>query len=196
MYGSDNPDQKHLYIFAINKDTEKPIVFYMDGETMYEGEYFIIKETANEELKSIFYALMIDEEDTYVQTAESSSDYITDWETFEQLSQEERQQYCTITPWYEIPDGFCSNKGMLPEGHWYFAREYGRKTGAGVDESIAATRKQFEHDPNYYDYLLNPEYYTEREGRKFPITAGTSDFNGNGILEEWEIKEAQSNHTY
>ena len=196
MYGSQTPDQKHLYIFAVNMQTEEPVVFYLDGDTMYAGERFAIKETANEELKGIFYTVMTGEEAKSTYTTEVSSGYITNWEEFSQLSKEEQHQYCVITPWYEIPDGICSNKGLLPEGHWQLARQYGRETGMGVDESIAATKDQYLSDFNYYEYLITPEYYTERDGQKIPITAGTSDYNGNGILEEWEIEKAQSNHTY
>lgn len=159
MYGSNKPDQKHLYIFSVDMDTKEPVVFYIDGDTMVEGEKFEIKETANEELKAIFYPLMTGEGDTTAQTTEVSSSYITDWDEFSQLSQDEQQRYCTITPWYEIPDGFCSNKGLLPEEHWELAREYGRETGAGIDESVAATGAQYRNN-----------------------------YPGNEILEDWEVE--------
>lgn len=196
MYGSNVPDQKHLYIFSVDMETKQPIVFYLDGETMFEGEKFEIKETDNEELRILFHDLMMGGGNNNTISTEVNSNYITDWNVFSQLTQKERDGYCTITPWYEIPDGFCSNKGMLPEGHWQLARQYGRETGAGIDDSIAATQAQFWDDPNYYDYLINPESYTEVYGKKFLITVSNSDYNGNGQLEDWEIEKAQNNHTY
>lgn len=196
MYGSQTPDQKHLYIFAVNMETEEPVVFYLDGDTMYAGERFAIKETANEELKGIFYTLITGEDDNNSYTSEGNSNNIIDSEKFFQLSKEEQHQYCSITPWYELPGGYCWNRGMLPDGHWWLALQYGRETGAGIDESIAATKDQYWSDFNYYEYLITPEYYTERDGQKIPITAHTADYNGNGMLEDWEIEEAQSKHTY
>lgn len=184
MYGSNKPSQKHLYIFSVDMETEEPIVFYLDGDAMFEGEKFAIKETANQELKALFYSVMTGEEENSVYNTKISLGYSTNWEEFSQLSREKQSQYCIITPWYEIPDGICSNKGLPPEGHWQLARQYGRETGMGVDESIAATHDQYWSDPHYYDYLVTPVYYTERDGQKIPITAGTSDYNGNGILEE------------
>lgn len=58
MYGSDHPDQKHLYIFAVNTEDDQPIVYYLDGETVVEGEKFEMVETANEDLKAWYYKLM------------------------------------------------------------------------------------------------------------------------------------------
>lgn len=146
MYGSKKPDQKHLYIFSVNMETEEPVVFYLDGDTMYAGERFAIKETANEELKGIFYTVMTGEETKSINIEEGNSGYITDWEVFSQLSREEHHQYCTITPWYEIPNGWCSDKGTMPDEHWYAALEYGKQTGADIDTAIQET-----YDPIFYE---------------------------------------------
>lgn len=55
MYGSKIPNQKHLYIFAINVHTEEPVIFYINGDTMYEGERFEFMVSENKELNTIFH---------------------------------------------------------------------------------------------------------------------------------------------
>lgn len=145
VYGSSNPDQKHLYIFAVEVETGEPIVFYIDGDTMVEGERFEIKETANEELKSLFQEVMVgDQQASTSQTTVDSDGYIITNEAFMQLSLEEQGQMCTVTPWHQMPNATCSDKGMLPDGHWELARQYGRETGAGVDEAIMATQAEYQ----------------------------------------------------
>ena len=72
-------------------------------------------------------------------STEVNSSYITDWNTFSQLTQKERNDSCTITPWYEIPNGWCSDKGTMSDEHWYAALEYGKQTGADSDTAIQET---------------------------------------------------------
>lgn len=200
IYGSNVPKQKHLYIFSIDMETKKPIVFYLDGDTMFEGEKFEIKETGNEELKMMFHELMMDEGNSNTISTEVNSSYITDWNVFSQLSQGERNDYCTITPWYEIPNGWCSDKGTMPDEHWYAALEYGKQTGADIDTAIQET-----YDPSFYEnrYALPmPNFETSEtiEGRHQNTQNSALNVWGPNLyidfltiaFDEWAINLGQS----
>lgn len=144
VYASDIPIEKHLYIFGIDQD-EEPIVLYLDGDQVKNGN-IDLQETQNQELKKIFFDLYSKETGLVYATQPT---YLTLDEFFD-LPQHEQTQYCLSTPWYETPDGMCSNKGLMPDAHYKAALEYGRIYQISREEAYDATYKA-----SYYD---NPTY--------------------------------------
>lgn len=107
-----------------------------------------------------------------------------------------------VTPWHEIPNGWCLDAGiasMIP-GYVEAAYDYGRKYQVDIDTAYRIMSYVYDENSvgyeEYQNYLKNPTAYSEIDGIKKSITLANSDFNGDGILSEEEYKKAGSNHTY
>lgn len=203
VYASDIPVGKHLYIFGIDQD-DHPIVLYLDGEQVKNGNIDLL-ETQNQELKKLFFDLYSKETGIVYATQPT---YLT-LDEFFTLPQHEQFQYCSTTPWYEIPDGMCSNKGLMPDAHYEAALEYGRTYRVSREEAYDATYKaSYYENPTYnsvspgyhktnYDYYLeSPDSYTQIGGQKVPITVVNSDLNGDALLDDEELEIARNRHNY
>lgn len=205
VLGSDQPDQKHLYIFAVETEELLPVVFYIDGDAMIAGEKFAVTPTENAELTALYEEAVSE----YIASSGLSQSEILSEEEFLALSDAQRNDFCMATPWYDVPNGWCSDAGVSSFNQEYMdaVYEYGRKYDTDIDTAFRVMGYVYlgepEEDSPYYfgwlayqEYLQNPEYYTEIDGVKHPITLPNSDFNGDGILTEEEMQRSREYHTY
>lgn len=134
MYASEIPQAKHLYVFGIDEDGQS-VVLYIDGiEMLQAGPDFSI--TQNDELKALFR--------NFVQTKGHATEYTPpnsaiSYEELSAMTSDERQLFCSVTPWYELSNGWCSDAGMTSQAHIDAAYEYGRTYGVDIDTAFKVT---------------------------------------------------------
>lgn len=67
--------------------------------------------------------------------------------------------YCSLTPWYDFPDGLFSNKDMMPDVHYEAAQAFAKKYDMpNVSYSLDVT-----YDLPYYVATMFEEYEPQYE---------------------------------
>lgn len=141
MYASEVPLEKHLYVFGIDEDGQA-VVLYQDGDNILNGEVdFSI--TQNDELKRLFSDFVAPK--GYVTQPSVPQSDVT-LEDILAMTSDEHFRFCSITPWYELQNGWCSDAGMVSQAHIDAAYEYGRTYGGDIDTAFRVTADAFDEN--------------------------------------------------